>query len=246
MRHSRFQLRDAIACGVGGLAPALLLAPLAAKVAGGADTPRRLVVVVLLLEVVYLLGGYACLGLRASKGRAAVVSALILSLPPLILLGVAAVGAGSPRALAAAQPAAVATALLGWGVGRACRDACSRPGPATALAFVVIGAFGINLLPVSHLSPWLETTPWLGRAALLTNPFVAVTNSVGYDIIRSDALYDALTLSGYRFRYPDPMAPPLALASLGLLAGYLRLRTHGRRSRRTGSPLRSFNEEIPR
>jgi len=239
-------LRESITYGVGGLAPAFLLVPLAATVAGGVDTPRRLVVAVLLLEVVYLLGAYACLGLGRSQGPGAVLSALILSLPPLILIGVTVAAAGSPRALAIAQPAAFATALLGWGVGRAARDACSRPGPATALAFAVIGAFALNLLPVSHLSPWLETTPWLGRAALLTNPFVAVTNSVGYDIIRSDALYDELTLSGYRFRYPDPLAPPLALASLGLLAGYFRLRTRGRRSRGLRLPLRSFIGESPK
>ena len=56
--------RIAIACSVAGLALAVLLAPLASAVAGGADTPRRLVVTGLLLEVAYLLTACCCLGLR--------------------------------------------------------------------------------------------------------------------------------------------------------------------------------------
>jgi hypothetical protein len=216
-----------------GVAPVVVLGPLAAGIAGGIGTPRRLGLAVLLLETVYLLAVYVLLGLR--RPRSGVIAALLPAVPAALALVATVSLGGSARDLAAAQPAAAAVALLAWGIGRAARDGFRGSGAATGVALLILSVLALSVLPLSHVASRLEATPLLIEGSLAVNPFVLVTSAAGHDLIRTDRLYDGLTLAGYRFRYPHPIAAPIVLALAGAILG--RMRPRRRRTPRS-TPLR--------
>jgi hypothetical protein len=188
--------------------------------------------VLLLTETCYLLAGFTCLGVQRLPPRAMVVAGSGLAA---CCVGWAVYGlmAGADlNSWFVAQPAAGATAVLGWGIGRAARRFGGLAGPATASAMLGAALVGAMLVPVSHLSPSLTEWPRLTAVLLALNPFVAVSASGGFDLVRSDALYEALTISGYRFRYPGPWMSTALPAALGLVLGRLGSRRYSATRRR--------------
>jgi hypothetical protein len=121
---------------------------------------------------------------------------------------------------------------------------CVRAGPAAALAIVLVAAEGISLLAISHMAPLLASWPLVSEVMLSANPFIAVTHGGGYDLVRSSALYSEWSLSGYQFRYPGALWPPLLLTILGLtlggLARWVERPAHGR-----NAADRSAAREVP-
>lgn len=232
-------LREGVAASLGALGPTLLLIPQTLALAEGSGVPHRPFLIFLLLETTYVLAGCTCLGASARRTGLMIGGASLMILPAVGCLLSAALYGASLRSLVASQSAAGAAAVLGWGCGRAARDACGRAGPATGLALLLATAFGVSVLPVSHLSALLGRWPLAGEVLLGANPFIAVTHGGGYDLIRSRALYDALSLSGYRFHYAGPVLAPMLLTGLGLALGLLRITVHrppvGRRARRPAS-----------
>jgi hypothetical protein len=217
-------VRAVLACSPAGLAPALVLFPLILRLVGGAGDPRRLSLAVLLAQTVYLLGAAAALGLlRPARGREPVAAAGLLA-PVVVALGTALALGADPATLFAAQPAALAWAVLAWGLGRAARDAARGSGVATAITLLALAALSAGLAPVSHLASVWSGQPSIGEALLAANPFILVSSAAGFDLVRSSALYDALALSGYRFHYPGPFLPSLVLALIGAALGGLRIK----------------------
>jgi hypothetical protein len=220
--------RAALAAPLAGLVAASLLTPVALRLAAGLGGPRRLLLIVLLLETVYLLVACLCIGGSPAQHDqrrecgSVVVSVLVLAalVPALGLPGVP---------FAAAQPAQCGGAICAWGLGRLARDRIRSPAQATATAWLLCGLLAGGLLPMSHLAPWLAASGAAGSAILALNPFVAVAHAAGFDLLRSEALYGVLTLSDYAFRYPHPLLPPTLLAAVGLTCGLLRVRPSARR-----------------
>ena len=122
-------------------------------------------------------------------------------------------------------------------------DVVRRAGAAIALALLLAAVVAAGLLPVSHAAPVLDSRPEAAALLLAFNPFVAVTSAAGFDLVRAESLYDALRLSGYRFRYPGRVAPPLLLAGLGLILGLVR--PPRRPISRPGWTVHSSQEEFP-
>jgi len=225
------------------LGPSLLLAPLAISLARGLTGPRRTVLVLLLLETTYLLAGSICLGASGLRGKETLRGAAFMGIAWLGCLLTLAWEGGGLKILAASQSAAAAAWILGWGCGRAARETCGRGGPATAMASLAVAALGAGLLPLSHLSGPLGSWPRAGEILLAADPYVAVTHGAGYDLIRSPALYEELSISGHRFQYPGPILAPLVLAGLGLLLSRLR-KTRRTPSLKAQAPITHSSREV--
>ncbi len=241
--NPRATWRDAAGAAAAGLVVAVVPAPLAATL-GGAGA-GRLVAAGLVVETAYLLAAFACLGAAVPRGTRIARAALLVALPALVSVPALAALTGAVAPLAAAQLPAAATALLGLGAGRAARDLGGRSPAAAGLALLLVTAFGLGLLAVSHLAGVLAPWPRAGELLLSLDPFVAVTAAAGFDLVRTHALYDALTLSGHRFVYPTPLGSSLVLVLAGLALG-LRLRrfraSRGLRNTRTQPALSSSRE----
>ena len=228
-------LREGLMWSLAALGPTLLLTPHALAIAEGVVVARRPLFAFLLLETTYLLVGAACLGTTVSRRHLAAGAASLLALPAVVCILLTIVFGVDVPSLLGSQSAAMGTAVLGWGAGRAARGICGRAGSVSAVALLLVAAVGIGLLPVSHIAPLLEASPSVGETMLAANPFIAVTSAGGYDLIRSRALYDSLTLSSYRFIYPDPLLPPLVLSTIGLVLAYLGTRKARRAVRETST-----------
>lgn len=216
---------DAARAVLAGLAPALLLAPAARFLAHDVPGARGAALVTLLLETVFLLSASVAAGLDARRGvRGAAILLVVLVVAACGSCGAVVLGAHGPSVLTA-QPASVATALLGFGLGRAARDASAKRGPASATAYASAAVLVASLLALSHAAPRLESHERLTEVLLAMNPVVAVAAGGGYDLIRCEALYNALSLSGYRFRYPAPWLAPALLGGAGLALTFLRIRS---------------------
>ena len=234
---------EALGCVAAGLAPAVLLAPIALRLATGGTGSPDPALAVLLLETLFVMGAFGCLGLL--RGGRPVWAALTVSIALPIAAQIIAVLAGAPPlSLLVAQPAVLSTALLAWGIGRAARDGCRRNGAATAVTFSLLAASVAGLLALSHVAPALAERPQLAALLISLDPIVAVTSAAGFDLVRSPALYDVLSLSGYRFHYADPVWPPVLLGTLGLILGCARLRLPRERTRNHRLHLNPSGEEL--
>lgn len=215
-----------IACASAAIFATIVLAPLTFRMASGISGPRRVTLIVLLLETTYLLLTFACLGTLAPRRAMAALrrAPLIPALPVVTLLLAGALAGAHPSSLAAAQPGAIGTAVLGWGAGRAARAMTPRSVAAGGLATLFAIVLGASLVPISHVTTYLEAWPWASEVLLGANPYVAVTHDAGFDLIRTRELYERLPLSSHRFQYPRRGNAPLVLIVLGLGLAALRIR----------------------
>jgi hypothetical protein len=143
-------------------------------------------------------------------------------IPPLVGCVIMSTGLGIDlRRLLACQSACAASVILGWGVGTLSRRFCGTAGMGTALGLCLVTALVVSILPVSHAAASLSARSGASEILLALNPVVAITHGAGYDLLRSEALYDVLSISQYRFQYPREDLPVVLLAGLGLTFGIL-------------------------
>ncbi len=242
----RRSLRPALGCCLAGHAAVVVMAPLAFHTAAGLNGPHRLGLAVLLLETLYVLTAYTCMGLVFPPGAPGARAGLLLALPPLLYLPAAGIAGCDPLVLASAQPAVAGTAVLAWGIARMAARLSRRQDSAAAVAVLLAFVFGTSLLPASHILPLLPSFMLPGELLLASNPFVAVSSAAGYDLVRAGPLYEGLALSAYRFRYPSPFLATALLIALGLAMGHAHTLVRTIASRHRLFRTAAFPQEVSR
>jgi hypothetical protein len=221
-------IRHAVGISIASASVAVFV-PVAANIVGGLGSAGRRTLVLLLLETAYLLVSAMLAGVMLSPRRDSLLAASVPVLIAVFGSFVVAWIAGDTRAWAAAQPAALAAAVLSWGIGVFFGTCNRRVGLATILALASLASLTIGLSWVSDVAPLLARRPSLAAWLLALNPFVAVASSGGFDLVRSEGLYAVLALPGYRFEYPSPWQCVITPAVLGIVlsGGIARVRSRG-------------------
>lgn len=209
-------LRRGLLCSLGSVCPVILLVPLATRLSSGMTAQRSMGLCVVLLATVYIMSVSVLSGIFSPKGWRILPDIFAQVILVMSCLTIAIICGAHFRSIVSALPGAAAVLVAGIGIGRLSISACRRYLPATVLAFVITIASAANLLLVSHTSMHLSSWPWTSRVLLSLNPFIITTNCAGYDLIRSEVLYDAMTISGSRFQYPGSIMGPGIMAIAGL------------------------------